>query len=461
VIDGLKPYPKMKDSGVPWLGDVPEHWECRRNGTIFVQRNETGFADLPILEVSLKTGVRVRDFELSNRKQVMSDGAKYKRACKGDIAYNMMRLWQGAVGIAPLDGLVSPAYIVARPLRDTDSQYYEYLFRVGSYMDEVNKFSRGIVSDRNRLYWEDFKQMPSPFPPHEEQVAISRFLQCADGRFRRYIGAKQKLIKLLEQQKQATIRRAVTRGLDPNVRLKPLGSSPRVEVNANWRIARLWETSRVRSEKNRTDLELLSVFLGRGVIPYGEGGGQVHKPSLDLADYQVVHRGDLVLNNQQAWRGSIGVSRHRGIVSPAYLVLKLTNLLDPRYANYLFQSGVMVDQFVTSSKGVGDIQRDIHIPWLKNVRIPIPHIDEQQAVAVALDAELADIARQVSLLERGVALLREYSAGVNADVVTGKLDVREAAARLPEVSAELDLAPMESEMEPDEELEGETAGVVE
>ena len=91
-------YPAYKPSGVEWLEEVPEHWEMVRNGRLFVQRNEIGFPELPILEVSLKTGVRIRDFENSDRKQVMSDRSMYKRAAKGDIAYNMMRMWQGAVG---------------------------------------------------------------------------------------------------------------------------------------------------------------------------------------------------------------------------------------------------------------------------------------------------------------------------------------------------------------------------
>jgi type I restriction enzyme S subunit len=117
---------------------VPAHWEIRRNGRLFVQRNETGFSDLPILEVSLRTGVRVRTFGGSQRKQAMFDRNKYKRAECGDIAYNMMRLWQGAVGIAPVDGHVSPAYVVARPLAGTDSRYYAYLFRTWAYMNEVN-----------------------------------------------------------------------------------------------------------------------------------------------------------------------------------------------------------------------------------------------------------------------------------------------------------------------------------
>lgn len=182
MTDNLRAYPEYKDSGLPWLGKVPVHWEVRRNGRLFAQRNETGFGNLPILEVSLKTGVRVRDMENMKRKQVMSDREKYKRAAKGDIAYNMMRMWQGAVGAAPVDGLVSPAYVVARPYPATETRYFSYLFRTAAYMAEVDGYSRGIVKDRNRLYWEDFKRMPSCYPSPEEQRAIADFLDAQIGR---------------------------------------------------------------------------------------------------------------------------------------------------------------------------------------------------------------------------------------------------------------------------------------
>ena len=145
----LKPYPEYRHSGVDWLPQVPAHWEILRNGRLFAERNETCFPDLPILEVSLRTGVRIRDME-GGRKQQMADRAKYKRAAEGDIAYNIMRMWQGAVGIAPCDGLISPAYVVARPLEEVEPRFYTYLFRTTAYMREVDFASRGIVPDRNR-----------------------------------------------------------------------------------------------------------------------------------------------------------------------------------------------------------------------------------------------------------------------------------------------------------------------
>ena len=104
---------------------------------------------------------------------MMAVRGDYKRAVKGDIAYNMMRMWQGAIGVAPVDGLVSPAYVVAKPLRGTEPRYFSALFRTSGYMAEADKYSRGIVKDRNRLYWEDFKQMPTPCPPPHEQVQIA------------------------------------------------------------------------------------------------------------------------------------------------------------------------------------------------------------------------------------------------------------------------------------------------
>lgn len=214
VTHGLDPNVKLKPSGVEWLGDVPEHWEVQRNGQLFVQRNQTGFAELPILEVSLKTGIRVRDFENTNRKQVMSDREKYKRAVRGDIAYNMMRMWQGAVGVAPVDGLVSPAYVVAKPLDDVDSLYFSNLFRTSAYMNEVDRCSRGIVKDRNRLYWEDFKQIHSPYPPLEEQIKIANAINENTQAVNHAIEHVMQEISLLREYHTRLIADVVTGKLD-------------------------------------------------------------------------------------------------------------------------------------------------------------------------------------------------------------------------------------------------------
>jgi type I restriction enzyme, S subunit len=214
VTRGLDPDVFLKDSGVEWLGEVQEHWEVRRNGRLFVQRNETGYTELPILEVSLRTGVRVRSLDSSDRKQAMSDRSKYKRAVEGDLAYNMMRMWQGAVGAAPVDGLISPAYVVARPLHGTDVRYFERLFRTSVYMQEVDNYSRGIVKDRNRLYWEDFKAMPTPYPPPDEQGAIAEFLDQSTADIDTAISRANSESALLNEYRTRLIADVVTGKLD-------------------------------------------------------------------------------------------------------------------------------------------------------------------------------------------------------------------------------------------------------
>ena len=215
VTRGLDPNARLKPSGVEWLGEVPEHWEVVRNGQLFVQRNETDFPELPILEVSLKTGVRIRDLENSDRKQIMTVRGEYKRAVNGDIAYNMMRMWQGAVGVAPVDGLVSPAYVVAKPLRGNAPRYFSALFRTSAYMAEVDKYSRGIVKDRNRLYWDDFKQMPALRPPPYEQTAIVCYLDEATANGDIAIAPRPSIqIELLREYRTRLIADVVTGKLD-------------------------------------------------------------------------------------------------------------------------------------------------------------------------------------------------------------------------------------------------------
>lgn len=440
MIDGLTPYTDRKDSGFPWLGEIPAHWDVRRNGRLFVQRNQTGFPDLPILEVSLKTGVRVRDFENSNRKQVMADREKYKRARQGDIAYNMMRMWQGAVGTSPADGLVSPAYVVAKPLPDTESRYYQYLFRTGAYMDEVNKFSRGIVSDRNRLYWEDFKQMPSPFPPPEEQAAIVRFLDHADRRIRRYIRAKRQLIALLNEQKQAIIHRAVTRGLDPHVKLKPSGVEWLGDVPEHWEIRPVRHFARVQGGKalaanapgtQMPYLRVANVFDGWidasqiNTMPFSD----------DEFDRYRLHDGDLLLNEGQSLALVGRTARYLGEPKVCAFQNSLIRVqaraeAEGEYLEFVFRQAQRNRIFAIVATQTTNIAH-LGVSRLANLVFAIPTIAEQRHIVQHINTVVPEIDAAIKQASHAMDLLDEYRRRLIADVVTGKLDVREAAAALP------------------------------
>jgi type I restriction enzyme S subunit len=451
MIDALKPYPAYKDTKLPWLGTIPSHWEIRRNGRLFAQRNETGFPDLPILEVSLKTGVRVRNFDTSNRKQVMSDRDKYKCARRGDIAYNMMRLWQGAVGAAPVDGLVSPAYVVARPLPGTQTRYYEYAFRTDAYMNEVNRFSRGIVSDRNRLYWEDFKQMPSLLPPPTEQALIARFLDHLDRRVRRCIRAKRRMIDLLSERKQAIIHRAVTRGLDANVHLKPSGIQWLSEIPERWiattfgrfiiGIDQGWSPVAAEGELQDEQWAVLTLSCMRK----GSFRPDAIKP-ISLQAFvparMTVSDGDLLMsrsNTRQLVGDCCIVEDARPLTILCDLIYRLrlqTTRLNSRFALFWLLSPAARRQIEADARGSSSTMVKLSHGHIRRWQIAVPDLQTQHGIVEYVIAALLPIDQAVNRAHREIDLLREYRTRLIADVVTGKLDVRAAAAKLPEEADE-------------------------
>jgi len=215
VTRGLDPTVRLKDSGIPWLGEIPEHWEVVRNLALFAVRIEEGISGLPILQVSLHSGVTIEGLDQFGRpKRLIADHTKYKLVRKGDLAYNTMRMWQGAIGVSPVDGLVSPAYVVITPRPNANSQYYEYLFRTTIYKQQINRYSTGIVSDRNRLYWESFKQMPNISMPLVEQGEICHFIQDQTNSLSVAISRLEREIDLLREYRTRLVADVVTGKLD-------------------------------------------------------------------------------------------------------------------------------------------------------------------------------------------------------------------------------------------------------
>ena len=442
MIDGLRPYAEMKPTGLPWLGEVPVHWDVRRNGRLFSARRETNFPKLPILEVSIRTGVRIRDFDNGGRKQEMTDRSKYQRAVKGDIAYNMMRMWQGAVGIAPVDGLVSPAYVVARPFAETDTAYYAYLFRTAAYMREIDVFSRGIVPDRNRLYWESFKQMPSVYPPIEEQRLIVRFLNWHGGQVARLVRAKKKLIALLNEQKQAIIHHAVTRGLDPDAKLKPSGIPWLGDVPEGWEVKRLKTICRInppRSSGRMADAEELVTFLPMEKVGVdGKIDGSIRMPISQMASgFTCFQRNDVILAKItpcfENGKGAVldALPTPIGFGSTEFIVLRASNALDPRFLYLLTfeaQFRRLGEESMTGSAGQQRISRE----FVANYPVAVPCRDEQVRIAEGLSVATSDVDATIDTAEREIALIQEFRTRLIADVVTGNLDVRTIAASLPE-----------------------------
>ncbi len=433
----LQPYPEYNDSGHPCISMIPSHWQPLRNGRLFSQRSETGFGELPILEVSLRTGVRVRDMDSLKRKQMMSDREKYKRAAQGDLAYNMMRMWQGAVGLVPIDGLVSPAYIVLRPLPGTECRYFSYLFRTDYYMSEIDAHSRGIVKDRNRLYWQDFKQMISIVPPLEEQRKICKFLCALDNVINRFIRNKRKLIELLKEQKQAIINQAVTRSLDPNVKLKPSGVPCLGDIPEHWESTRLRSVAKINPsnvDKIISENEIPTALCNytdvykndyiTSLLEFMQGSA-----TLDEINKFKLRQGDvLITKDSESWK-DIGVPAYvnenfQNVVCGYHLALMRpkTEILSGLFLFFLLKSSIVLDQFRVAANGV--TRFGLTQGAIKDVQICIPPLSEQNKISSYLQEITQDADQLLIKAEQQIQLIQEYRTRLIADIVTGKIDVR-------------------------------------
>ena len=233
----LHSYPAHKPSGVKWLGDTPERWGIRRLKYLLHERDDRSpDGSEQLLRVSQYTGVTQRE-QVAGRDGPDTRAESlvgYKRVRPNDLVVNIMLAWNGSMGVSGFRGIASPAYCVYRFLSGAHPWYFHHLLRSPDYKAYIKSESTGVVESRLRLYTDDLFRLHAPVPPLAEQRAIVRYLDYVERRIRRYVDAKRKLIALLEEEKQAVINQAVTRGLDPNVRLKPSGVEWLGDVPEHW-----------------------------------------------------------------------------------------------------------------------------------------------------------------------------------------------------------------------------------
>lgn len=214
VTRGVDPHARLRNSGIPWLGEIPVHWETQRLAWLFRERDERGKPDLPLLEVSINSGVVLREFSDERIESTAADFNTYKVALRGDIAFNKMRMWQGAVGRVPEDGLVSPDYVVAVPVGSLSSEYADLLFRTAAFSAECARHSHGIVWDRLRLYWEGFRDIEVPLPSIDTQAEVVTQVRLETAKLDVLRAATERTITLLRERRTALIAAAVTGKID-------------------------------------------------------------------------------------------------------------------------------------------------------------------------------------------------------------------------------------------------------
>lgn len=276
----MKAYPNYKDSGVPWLGDVPEHWEIRRTKYILKEtdrRSNDGTEKL--LSVSQYSGVTPR--KKKDNSDIVDSRASslvgYKIVQENDLVINIMLAWNGSLGVSPYSGIVSPAYCIYRFSSKLLPKYYHYLYKTDLYKWTFKTYSTGVVESRLRLYSDKLGRIESLLPSLDEQLQISRYLDWQTSKISKFIKAKKKLITLLQEQKQNIINEAVTKGINPNIEMKDSGVEWLGEIPAHWDVLPLrWHLKIASGEFRGGDLirterskeYAYPVIGGNGVMGY-------------------------------------------------------------------------------------------------------------------------------------------------------------------------------------------------
>ena len=438
-IPGISPYPSYKVTMTSRVGQAPEHWDVVPLSAVARVKSVVNKPHLQLLSVYLNEGVILfSEAEERRTNPTSEDLSKYQVVDPGDLVLNNQQAWRGSVGVSRHCGIVSPAYLVLSLNSRLTQRFAELLFRDRMMVDQYLVASKGVGTIQRNLYWPHLKRATTIVPPLDEQAAIVRYLDDADQRIRAYVSAKQRLIGLLEEEKQALIQQAVTRGLDPNVRLKPSGVEWLGDVPEHWKIRRGKRLFSPRQELAKPNDIQLSATQAYGVIPQDEYeqkiGRRVVKISLHLEKRQHVEVDDFVIS-MRSFQGGLERAWATGCIRSSYVVLRPSIDVDVKFFSHLFKSQAYIQALQSTANFIRDGQ-DLNFNNFCAVDLPFPPTEEQRMMAVALGEATANIDTTTANARRQIEFMEEYRARLIADVVTGKLDVGEAAGRLPDPDGE-------------------------
>ena len=431
MIADLKPYPEYKASGLPWLGQVPSHWEISPFSGVARLKSVVNQTHRELLSVYLQRGVvKFSDVDEKRTNGTSEDLSRYQAVDPGDFVLNNQQAWRGSVGVSAFSGIVSPAYLVLSLTRRYLPQYANFLFRDQYMVSQYLICSKGVGTIQRNLYWPQLKRVGVPLPPPSEQAAIVRFLDWANGRLERAIRAKRKVIALLHEQKQAIIHKAVTQGLDPNVPKRDSGIPWLGEIPSHWEVRKL--RFLFRYCKGSRAAEITNEYIGRNLGDFPVYSGQTenggvmgrinwHEFTFDSPVVFVSTVGARAMSTR-AVQGSFSLSQNCALIIPRSSAISVT-----------FFEKVFQRLFAYEKASISLVmQPSLRFADLNRFFVPLPPHSEQVLITNALSERLGNLDSVMERLEREITLLREYRTRLVADVVTGKLDVREAALLLPE-----------------------------
>lgn len=464
MIEGLKPYPEMKVSGIPWAGRVPTHWGARRGKRLFAEAAQPVREGDEIVTCFRDGQVTLRRNRRASGYMIALQEVGYQGVRRGQLVIHAMDAFAGAVGVSDSDGKCTPEYIVCRPREPGLSPaYYAAALRIAAHTNFIQISCDAVRERAPRLRYPNFGEMVLPVPPPDEQALIVRFLDHADRRIRRLIAAKQRMIKLLEEQTRVEVLRLVTRGLSPVPRLRASGDRWLGDIPEGWtattlgRLMAQFRTGPFGSSLHQEDyvsggIPLINPTHMRGGQIVPEEGCTVTSATADRLEAYRLREGDIVFSRRgELGRCALVTANESGWLCGTGSVIARPrhDLVDARYLVQALQAPWVAD--FLSSLSVGATMQSLNTSILRNLPVLVPPTELQAPLLAALQVKNTVDSSVVSRVNAEITFLREYRTRLICDVVTGQLDVRAAAASLP---ADTEPAEPLDDAEPDDEEEG-------
>jgi type I restriction enzyme S subunit len=415
---------EMKDSGVLWFGETPNSWERVKIGHL-TRRKRVKANDLGVVTAFRDGQVTLRSNRRMDGFTEATEFHGYQLIRPGQVAVHRMDAFAGAIGVSDSEGMCSPVLTVLDCDRRIDPHYLALVLREAAKSGWIEALAKSIRERTSEFGWSELSSQYSLVPPIDVQKEIVSYLKQETSQIDLLISKKEQLIEKLLERRQALITYVVTKGLDPNAPLKDSGVDWLGEVPESWSVVPLWSLFRRVKRTGHSEETLLSVYRELGVIPKDSRDDNHNVASRDLSTYQLVDIGDLAVNKMKAWQGSISISNLRGIVSPAYFVLRPEQQgFDSRFIHHLLRSRPYVLYYLLASKGIRTGQWDLRPEIFRRTPILLPPLDEQAGIARYLDQEASQIQTLVDKTKRALDLLKERRQALITQVVTGKIDVR-------------------------------------
>jgi type I restriction enzyme S subunit len=401
----LQPYKKYKAIVYDYATELPEGWQLLPNIAIFQERIERGHINEELLSVTIKKGV-IRQTDVDIKKDSSNeDKSKYKLIKVGDIAYNKMRMWQGALGYSNYQGISSPAYVILKPKMKINPRYFHYMFRTSFYTNYSKRFSYGIVDDQLSLRYTDFKRMYSILPPLGVQNNIVEFLDKKNNEIDKFIRNKERLIELLEEERKEMIDKIITTFDNIQTNKKPLKY-----------LARLISDLAKKISEGETYLALENIESWTGKIDLNIGDSEFESTVKKFKST------DVLFSKLRPYLAKVVIPDFNGVCVSEILVLRPSKLIDKEFLFYKLISRRIIDFIDSSTFGSKMPRASYDFIGKIEIEYPIDLEIQKKFVAEIKEKEIA-IEILKGKFKKEIVSIKEYREALITDLVTGKRSI--------------------------------------